>query len=840
MNSWFADVSFQSGGPPRPELRVAPVLLLRGAGSQVGNFVERILADLKRGAAVPDFLRWLTGESLPPAHLDDEPAGVGQAHQADVDEDDLFFTKPANQEQRRILRLLNQQSAIVVQGPPGTGKTHTIGNLIGHFLSKGWRVLVTSETTKALGEVRNQVVPGLNSLCVPLLDSDRDGRDLLGRCLQEINNKAAERTKAQLQQDVIDYEAQRRGHLARRRELRRRLLDARSDEVVPIVVAGVEHRPVAAAKYVTESGSSAQWIPGPVSAGVGLPLSPGELIELYASNEGLSAADDKALALPLPNPESLPQPSTLGDLLKRRAFLTQDSAFDRPAQWSPLSTDAGELTAAAEATAAALQDLEGAEPWRLAALDAGLRGDTASLPWRRMIEAAREADRLHGEAQEAGFAHNITLGGADDATALATASAIHAHLDGGRRLHRWWGGLTDKTWKTYLDRWRLADRPPQSKQDFAIILKQLTWKNANRDFVQRFVALVTDHGGPDALRHGDDAAVVSRQHVELIARLLDWNTRAWKPLSDRLTRLGLRLNALQAAKGPLAGRFADAERLIALLRVDVTALLRGRLAAIAIDGNAKELADLGSSLASHHVLNPDSRPVAELVRCWDAGDVAGYEAALDALATQCVRVGPWRRRHELLKRVHSVAPAWGEAVRSRCGVHGAPQVPGDAAQAWLVRQLDQALTERQRVSIAQLSQELADVERKLPEVTAALVSAKAWHHQLDRLASEAGLGPTRLRARARRAPFPVRTRTALSVRRRVQRAHGSDVANARPLLPEPPPEQVSARHGPPQARRTRHGRPLPHGNAKRCAAVSAAVTESGHFRPSILALAGAS
>lgn len=45
---------------------------------------------------------------------------------------DLYFPKAFNDEQVRIIQLLDVHDGVVVQGPPGTGKTHTIANVICH------------------------------------------------------------------------------------------------------------------------------------------------------------------------------------------------------------------------------------------------------------------------------------------------------------------------------------------------------------------------------------------------------------------------------------------------------------------------------------------------------------------------------------------------------------------------------------------------------------------------------------------------------------------------------------------------------------------------------------
>ena len=70
---------------------------------------------------------------------------------------DLFFPKPFNDEQVRIVQLLEVSDGVVVQGPPGTGKTHTIANVISHYLANGKRVLVTSMKDPALAVLRDQL-----------------------------------------------------------------------------------------------------------------------------------------------------------------------------------------------------------------------------------------------------------------------------------------------------------------------------------------------------------------------------------------------------------------------------------------------------------------------------------------------------------------------------------------------------------------------------------------------------------------------------------------------------------------------------------------------------------
>jgi very-short-patch-repair endonuclease len=102
---------------------------------------------------------------------------------------ELYFPKPFNAEQVQIIDRLEQSSGVVVQGPPGTGKTHTIANVICHYLAEGKRVLVTSKGESALSVLRGQLPAPIQHLTVSLLTSERDGLKQLEQSVSKITTE---------------------------------------------------------------------------------------------------------------------------------------------------------------------------------------------------------------------------------------------------------------------------------------------------------------------------------------------------------------------------------------------------------------------------------------------------------------------------------------------------------------------------------------------------------------------------------------------------------------------------------------------------------------------------
>lgn len=121
---------------------------------------------------------------------------------------DILLSKEANKEQLEIAKRIEAYNAVLVQGPPGTGKTHTIANLMGHFIAHGKSVLVTSHTKKALKVLKDKVAPGLRNLCVSILD---DSNIDMERSVDGITEYMAKSPSYELKQEMDSIANERTG-----------------------------------------------------------------------------------------------------------------------------------------------------------------------------------------------------------------------------------------------------------------------------------------------------------------------------------------------------------------------------------------------------------------------------------------------------------------------------------------------------------------------------------------------------------------------------------------------------------------------------------------------------
>ena len=71
-----------------------------------------------------------------------------------------------------------------MQGPLGTGKTHTIANVICHYLAEGKRVLVTSMKDRALAVLQEHLPAEIRPLAISLLTSEQEGMKQFEHAIQ--------------------------------------------------------------------------------------------------------------------------------------------------------------------------------------------------------------------------------------------------------------------------------------------------------------------------------------------------------------------------------------------------------------------------------------------------------------------------------------------------------------------------------------------------------------------------------------------------------------------------------------------------------------------------------
>lgn len=170
------------------------ILFVRPRNNHILNMdLDNFIAKLEcEGVSIPQAIKSVITE---PKDDDGEFGGFEYRGISNSCENDghrvkeLYFPKPYNEEQIRIIELLDKHDGVVVEGPPGTGKTHTIANVISHYFALGKRVLVTSMKEPALSEVREKLPEEIRPLAISQLTNEQDGMRQFKESIEKISSE---------------------------------------------------------------------------------------------------------------------------------------------------------------------------------------------------------------------------------------------------------------------------------------------------------------------------------------------------------------------------------------------------------------------------------------------------------------------------------------------------------------------------------------------------------------------------------------------------------------------------------------------------------------------------
>ncbi|MBB6444486.1 AAA domain-containing protein [Bacillus benzoevorans] len=264
----------------KPEVLYSPALILRKRNEK--GFQRACTAIIEHSKEsdfqVPLGIKRIF-EELDDYHQPDEVSAGSDTHQEDST---VFFPLEANEEQKRIIENIKTRNGVLVQGPPGTGKSHTIANLISHLLASGKRILITSETARALNVLKDKIPHELQNLCVSLLGADTKSFKDLETVVQYISN-----TKDTWQPEEIMDEMNR---LSLKLEQMKKNKDAAQKQLVALREKETFHHRLLGGKYsgtaqsiakiIHEQREKYHWLQDFIEMDTKIPLTNDEGLEL--------------------------------------------------------------------------------------------------------------------------------------------------------------------------------------------------------------------------------------------------------------------------------------------------------------------------------------------------------------------------------------------------------------------------------------------------------------------------------------------------------------------------------------------------------------------------------
>lgn len=376
------------GEKDHPRIWREPFLFSNRRNTSYGLAVEKILKDIERTTCFPKSLTAIAGVYDPKSRLADDLTPYTETNSAPhgYDTEDILLAKPANAAQINIIRRFNNTGLVHVQGPPGTGKTYTIGNVIGHLLAQGKRILITSHTEKSLRVLKEEVPAPLQSLCVSVLSNDVGSRRQLEETINAVNKKLTEKDPDQMLSDIRKLKIERESLLVQEQEIQGRIKEIIHSEYTPFDIDGYQLEPSDAAREVSETRKGNDWIPGSVSLNSPLPISQEELSFLYSTNEKLTPLEEAEIRAGLPSLKDIPTPDALSILISEYHTLQSNDLRKHKELWSQNNGQYHSLNELAEKLFNEFSQNLIKQTWRPSAIIAGKLREKSQELWQTLCD----------------------------------------------------------------------------------------------------------------------------------------------------------------------------------------------------------------------------------------------------------------------------------------------------------------------------------------------------------------------------------------------------------------------------------------------------------------------
>lgn len=411
---------------------------------------------------------------------------------------ELYFPMPYNDEQVSIVQKLHSNDGVVVQGPPGTGKTHTIANVICHYLAQGKRVLVTAKGESALAVLQEKLPEQIRPLSVALLSDERDGMKQFEHSIQTIASSVASMNPTRAAAAIAAGEEKLNQLHAKIAHVDRTVATNASRHMQTVRFQDKDITPEELAKLVLDSAETHEWFDDepPVGDAGHLPFNDADVAALRRAR--MTVADDLPyLPFTLPSPDVFPGwPDLLGlhrDLIKAKsieASVTQGNVLALVDSRVETFIKAQELMQFLEARFALKTKVAAArQPWLEAVSKRFGDMQPADPALKALLDICAEVRGLEKERRE------------HLASAISAPADAERHEDFCEALMRLVAGKSAFALpfgkgeaRKLIAAVTVAGAAPASTADWEIVQLTLTWRHAARKVLARWSALSAEFG----------------------------------------------------------------------------------------------------------------------------------------------------------------------------------------------------------------------------------------------------------------------------------------------------------------------------------------------------------
>lgn len=722
-----------------------PTFIVRKRVDGTRKAVDQIIDNLEKVGDIPSHLLDIVSGGKIELPIDSHEESIEEELAAVGGESvDILLSKEANKEQLEIARRIETHNAVLVQGPPGTGKTHTIANLMGHFLAQGKTILVTSHTKKALNVLKDKVVKGLQGLCVSVLD---DSNEDMEKSIDAITDYMSKYTSFDLEREKEIFARERQQVIDDLANVRKKIFETIHKEYTEIDLNGEVVSVSKAAKFVAEHREDLSYIPGDIRMYSPLPVSFEDLSSLYRSNERLSDLDERELLCELPKPSELISPAEFEKCYtKRQEIEHQLEELEVQREWKITRKNEGEQLSFETEFASFDMDIPSQEnlddlnkqmqkfgqieEWmKYAAVD-GRKGTAYKRRWETLIGQIKTTCVLAETLVAEQFGKTTEFEHEDHKEEYIPI------LEKLREVFERKGKVTgldlffNRDFHMVLDEIKINGNKIQSDSDCNIVLNSIKVAREREQCARYWDELLTLHQVPNffSLDTLEPERIASKWIPE-IEYYTSWYETDYFNLVQKMENANLPVDTIFAIT-TLDSELEEMNKILTAAKNIIPFM--SKACQLGIDMQKEESKLEKNKLILQEKKRVSSEICRNLVEAMKEENILQYTQNFAKLEETYEKYSLKREREEILEKIAPVAPKWAQEVRDRVGIHGKSTVPSNIGDAWKWKQYTEIIAEIVNNPFRELQEESMMLSKKYREVTAKYAEICAWYHLLKK------------------------------------------------------------------------------------------------------------
>ena len=689
-----------------------PILFIRKKDDGKVEAINNIIKDIENGGEIPEYLSELVGV------IGDEKRTIEQVP-------DILFTKETNNEQIEIIKSLYSHRAVVVQGPPGTGKTHTIANLLGHFLAEGKNVLITSQTKKALDVLKEKIPTDIQDLCISMLDDDSSD---LGNSVESISEKLGYLNLETLKNEYEEIENQRNELKEDIKNIKRKIFNIKYQESHPIIYNNESITLREAGEFLRKNQRELDRIPGIVSSGIPCPINNEDLAFLKSGyKKSVSREEEKEIELGLNKvsdfwtleefKEMLENKkeimSRLDLLLKNKKYHINDNLFYID---DKMLIDLDKFKNYSGIDKIIPEDLKSIEDWKKDVCIAGTENSGDRKIWLEFIKDIRRLYDLTNMTKDQLFKKEVVYKDIDVSTAKKLIIGLKKGIE---RPGFFFKHRLRKARKQISDKVTINNRILETLYDCNVALEYTTLIELKENTKNTWNILMT---GNSLLNKSDNKNLYKQlySYADQMEYLLNWYDREKKTFLHKIENAGFeKLNINKTEGSPI---YVDEVNQIFDFIPSLEELIA--IGKIALEYREVDIKRSEYLVKIENIIKENSNLGREIKNAILNENIDKYSETLEKLRVLSEKEVLYKKYKDLLHNVKAVANSWGEELEN--GLFN--EKIENIYNVWRYKQISQKLKELAEKPYFNLQADILEKSEELKKLTTDLVTKKTWYN----------------------------------------------------------------------------------------------------------------